>query len=124
LLLLKYPGVTSAAVFRLHDRDEVWIRFRCKNIDSLNSIAATSPKSNFSIRLGDPNGRLCGESKEAAGLPCDINIEDTESDTPTWPERFGVFIAADLERQQLITKQELSEYHGRWNARLFGCTYE
>jgi hypothetical protein len=123
LLLLRYPGVTSAVVFRLKDPERIGIRFRCQNIESLRSIAATTPGSNVSIRLSDPNMRICAESKEASGLPCDISIEDTETDIPIWPERFGVFIAADLERQELITKQELIEYHGQWNTRLIGCTY-
>jgi hypothetical protein len=118
MLLLKYPGVTSATVFRAPGADEVHIRFRCTEIKSLRAIAAASVWANVAITLGDPNGRLCGEPDVASDLPCDIAIPDSETKSPTHPERLGVYLSDDLEAQGLIDLELLQNLHARWNTRL------
>ena len=118
MLLLKYPGITSAVVFRDPDRNAVHIRFRCTDATSLRSIAACSVWANVVITLGDPNMSICAEPRGVTDLPCDIDIPDEESQVPTQPERFGVYISDDLETQGLISIESLQRLHSGWNTRL------
>jgi hypothetical protein len=117
-LLLTYPGVPSACAFRIQDRDEVRIRFRCTNADSLRAIAVAAVWSNVLITLGDPDSNICAEPPGARDLPCDIAIPDDETQPLTQSERFGVWLSEDLESQGLITLSELERLHLRWNTRL------
>ncbi len=117
-LLLKYPGVTSAVVFRVPDKNEIHIRFRCTDAASLRAIAASAVWANVVITLGNPNTSICAEPRGVTDLPCDVSIPDGEADTPTQPERFGVYISDNLEEQGLISLDESSRLHARWNTRL------
>lgn len=117
-LLLTYHGMESANVFRVPDRHEVWIRFRCSDASSIRSIAAESVWANLTITLGDPNTTRCGEPAGASGLPCDLQISDTETQSPTHVERFGVYISANLAESGLISKERLETLHSRWRTRL------
>lgn len=117
-LLLIYPGMSSAVVFRVPERDEVHIRIRCNDVKSLRALAALSVWANVSIRLGNPNMRLCAELEGVTDLPCDVSITDSETDVPTHPQRFGVYVSDDLERQGLITLDEMYRLHERWNTKL------
>ena len=117
-LLLTYHGMESASVFRVPDRHEVWIRFRCIDASSIRSIAAESVWANVTITLGDPNTTLCEESAGAPCLPCDLQIPDTETQSPTHVERFGVYISANLAENGLISKERLETLHSRWKTRL------
>ena len=117
-LLLTYSGVTSATVFSVSDRNEVVIRFRCTDINSLKSMAASSVWSNVLITVANPQTHICGEPEGVFDLPLEIVIPDIESDVPTHPERFGVYISANLADQGLITEEKLAELHIRWNTRL------
>lgn len=116
MLLLTYPGISSAVVFRIPDRHKVRIRFRCANATSLRSIAACSVWANVQITLGDPDTSICAEPEGVSDLPCDIEIPDEESEVPTQPERFGVYLSDDLEAQGLISAETLQRLHSGWNA--------
>ncbi len=118
MLLLKYSGVTSANVFRVPGANEVHVRFRCTEINSLRAIAVASVWANVAITLGDPNGRICGEPDVASDLPCDIAIPDSAATSPTHPERLGVYLSENLEAQGLIDLELLKSLHARWNTRL------
>jgi hypothetical protein len=74
--------------------------------------------ANVNIELGDPDGRICEERQESQDLPCDITISDEETELPTQPQRFGVWLAADLERKGLISTEECDRLHSGWNTRL------
>jgi hypothetical protein len=117
-LLLTYPGMESAVVFRVPDKHEVWIRFRCSDASSIRSIAAESVWANLAITLGDPNTAICAEPAGVSGLPCDLEISDTETQSPTHVERFGVYISVDLAERGLISKDKLETLHARWKTRL------
>jgi hypothetical protein len=117
-LLLTYPGMESAVVFRVPDKHEVWIRFRCSEVESIRSIAAESVWANVPITLGNPNTAFCAEPDDVSGLPCDLKIPDTETEPPTQVERFGVYLSANLAEQGLISKDKLDSLHSMWNARL------
>ena len=117
-LLLTYPGMESAVVFRVLDKQEVWVRFRCSDASSIRSIAAESVWANLKITLGDPNTRICAEPAGVSGLPCDVEISDAETSSPTQVERFGVYLSANLARQGLISEDKLRTLHSRWNTRL------
>ena len=117
-LLLAYPGINSAVVFRVPNCNEVHIRFRCNDAESLRSIAAASVGANVALTLGDPNGRICAEPEGILDLPCDIVIPDNHSNIPTEPQLFGVYISEDLAGQGLITEDRLSQLHTGWNTNL------
>ena len=117
-LLLAYPGVNSAVVFRVPNCDEVHMRFRCNDAESLRSIAAASVWANVEITLGDPNCRICAEPEGVLDLPCDIEIPDNHSEIPTESQLFGVYISADLADQGLITEDRLTQLHTGWNTQL------
>lgn len=117
-LLLTYPGINSAVVFRVQTCDEVHIRFRCNDAESLRSIAASTVWSNVVITLGNPNTSICAEPDGVRDLPCDIEIPDNHSCVPTHPQRFGVYVSADLADQGLITERRLTQLHSGWNTRL------
>jgi hypothetical protein len=87
-------------------------------MNSLRTIAVASVWANVAITLGDPNGRSCAEPNVASDLPCDIAIPDSETKSPTHPERFGICLADDLETQCLIGLEMLERLHARWNTRL------
>jgi hypothetical protein len=123
-LLLTFPGITSAAVFLLHDTNEVRIRFRCTDVNSLRDIAVASVWSNNPIQLGDPDHPLCCEPDDSRDLPCDVVIPDNEYHVPTRPERFGVFLSVQLAQAGLMTNKELNALHVRWNTRLANIKYE
>lgn len=118
MLLLKYPGVTSAIVSRASGAADVQVRFRCANANSLRAIAVASVWANVGITVGDPNSRLCAEPDSASDLPFDISIPDSEATSPTHPERLGVYLSDDLEAQGLIDLELLKSLHARWNTRL------
>jgi len=122
-LLLTYPGMASAVVFRLPAKEAVHIRFRCTEEISIRSIAVESGWANVRILLGDPNRSMCVEPEDACALPCDITIPDTETQPPTHVERFGVYIAVNLAEKGLISEKRLQELHARWNTRLAGREY-
>ncbi|APZ91527.1 hypothetical protein Fuma_01115 [Fuerstiella marisgermanici] len=63
-LLLTYPGVTSAAVFSVPDRQQVHVRFRCNDATSLKSIAASTVWSTVLITIVNPKKESV-PSKEA-----------------------------------------------------------
>ena len=101
-LLLKFPGITSAVVFRPPDRPHVHVRFRCIDAASLKAIASCAAWANVTIVLRDPSSRICAEKEDSWDLPCDITIPDEETDLPTQPQVFGVWLADDLRRCLLI----------------------
>lgn len=117
-LLLVYPGISSAVVFRTPNSNTVHVRFRCVDARSLRSIAATSVRANVLITLGDPNSSICAESNDVYDLPCDIEIPDDNPDVPTYPQLFGVYISADLADQGLITEDKMTQLHTGWNTQL------
>lgn len=117
-LLLKYPGITSAVVFRTSDRPHVHVRFRCIDAASLKAIASCAAWANVTIVLSDPSSSICAEKEDSWDLPCDITIPDVETDLPTQPQQFGVWLARDLRHQGLISSEECQRLHSRWNARL------
>lgn len=117
-LLLTYPGMESAVVFHVPQKQEVWIRFRCSDASSIRSIACSSVWANVLVTLGDPNTSMCAEPHGVRELPCDIEIPDTETCCPTHVERFGVYISTSLADLGLITEGKLLQLHSRWNTRL------
>ena len=117
-LLLTYPGMESAIVFHVPQQAEVHVRFRCSDASSIRSIAAESVWANVAITLGDPNTTMCAEPDGVSQLPCDVEIPDNETHSPTHVERFGVYISANLADRGLISKEKLAKLHARWNTRL------
>ena len=117
-LLLQYPGITSAVVFRSSEPNRVHVRFRCVDADSLKSIASGAVFANVTIKLGDPDSRLCAEREESSDLPCDITIADRETEIPTQLQRFGAWVADDLKRKGLISTEECQRLHSGWNTKL------
>lgn len=121
-LLVKYTGITSAVVFQPQNGNSVGVRFRCIDAVSLTAIARCAVLANVSIKLGDPDSRICAEAENSADLPCDIVIPDQRifegTDVPTQPQLFGVFLADDLKRKVLISAEERQRLHAGWNTRL------
>lgn len=117
-LLLSYPGLDFALVFRSSRAPNVRVRFRCTNTQSLESIAQAAFWSNVRLTLGDPAGVLCGEDERAHGLPCDASIADADSDRPSAAEIFGVWLAEDLEERGVISEAVKQTLHKMWNASL------
>lgn len=122
-LFLAYPGITWAGVFPDRNRSKVHIRFRCTNVESLKAIAGASVWANVGITLGNPKTRICAEPQDTRDLACDITIPDSETRTPTQPERVGVFLSDDLERRGLISAERLKHLHSMWNTRLANRRY-
>ena len=114
-LLLRYPGITQAVVFRNPRQKSVHVRFRCVDATSLKSIASCAVWSNVTIKLGDPDSSLCAEREKSSDLPCDITIPDKETKIPTQPQRFGAWLADDLKCRRLISSEECQRLHSGWN---------
>ena len=117
-LLLKYPGITSAVVFRISESNRVRVRFRCADAASLKSIASCAVWANVTIKLGNPDTRICAEREQSSDLPCDITFVDNETEIPTQPQIFGVWLSNDLEHKGLISTEECQRLHSGWNTKL------
>jgi hypothetical protein len=117
-LLLKYPGITSAVVFRNPGENSVHVRFRCVDALSLKAIAYCAVGANVTIKLGDPDTGLCAERDASTDLPCDITIPDEETELPIQLQRFGAYLAAVLTGKGLVSAEESQRLQSGWNTRL------
>jgi hypothetical protein len=117
-LLQKYPGITSATAVRISEKNTVYVRFNCADIDSLKSIAWCGVWANVSIKLGDPDQRGFGKREDFSDLPCKISIRDEQDEIPTQSQQFGVWLSYELERRGLISTVECDRLHSGWNTKL------
>lgn len=116
-LLGMYPGVSSTAVF-ISDIGTVSIHFRCVDFESLKAVAECAVAANVSVCVGDPSTRLCYEDTDAGDCPFCIRIKDdcTNEEPPSVPEIFGVYLARDLKRRELIPPELSDALQSGWNA--------
>ncbi len=118
MLLMRYPGVSSARGFLSDNDGKVWIHFRCSELTSLKAISWCAVAANVLMTVGDPNGRLCYEAADATDLPFDMRIEDEDqtSTSPTASQIFGVFLARNLKKSRLLDGEVADRLQRGWNA--------
>jgi hypothetical protein len=118
MLLMHYPGVSSARGFLPDNDGKVWIRFRCNDFTSLKAISSCAVAANVLITVGDPDGHLCYESSNATDLPFDVQIEDEDptNTLPTASQIFGVFLARNLKKRGLVDSDVAGRLQRGWNA--------
>ena len=118
MLVMQYPGVSSAQAFTSGSDGKVWIHFRCGEFASLKAIASCAVAANVLITIGDPDGRLCYEMEGVTDLPFDIKIEDDDQPKtpPTASQIFGVFLAQDLKKSRLLDSEVAEQLQRGWNA--------
>ena len=118
MLLMQYPGVSSARGFTSGSDGKVWIHFRCSEFASLKAISSSAVAANVLITLGDPDSRLCCEAESVADLPFDVRIEDDNQPQtpPTDSQIFGVFLARNLKKRRLLDGEVADRLQRGWNA--------
>jgi hypothetical protein len=118
MLLMKYPGVSSAAGGTSEAGGKVWIRFRCGELESLKAIASCAVAANVLITIGDPETRCCYEAEGVTDLPFDMSIKDyRQPETPpTASQIFGVFLAWNLKEIRLIDSEFADQLLRGWHA--------
>jgi hypothetical protein len=117
-LLLTFPGVVTATLYRDGDLSVVDVRFRCTNLDSLKEIARSACWANVLISLHDYRTRFCGEPEPSEGLPCDLRIPDAVTESPTQTEILGVYLSEALWKMGLLSDEERNHLHILWNTSL------
>lgn len=117
LLLMKFPGVSSAAGF-LSDDETVSIHFRCADFESLKVIGSCAVAANVSVTLSNPNSRCCFEELEVEDCPFRIFIDDdcVSEGPPSTSQIFGVYLARSLKSRGLIEAAFSDRLQTGWNA--------
>ena len=118
MLLMQYPGVSSAQGLTSGGDGKVWIRFRCSDFASLKAISHCAIAANVLITVGDPDSRLCCEAEGVSDLPFDVMIEDDDQPKtpPTDSQVFGVFLARNLKKRRLLDGEIADRLQRGWNA--------
>ena len=114
MLLRTIPGVESAHVFRNAEKQTVGVRVRCVQIEACDVLAYCGMASNFPVNIREIDSRLCCETKEPTGLPCDLIFPDKSKKTPTASLWFGFFLAKRLYSRGLISDSLLDELERDW----------
>ena len=118
MLLMQYPGVSSARGFTSGNDGKVWIHFRCSEFASLKAISSCAVAANVVITVGNPDGHLCYEAESVTDLPFDLSIDDDQPKTPpTDAQIFGVFLARNLKKSRLLDGETSDQLQRGWNAR-------
>jgi hypothetical protein len=117
LLLMNFPGVSSAAGF-LGDDEAVSIYFRCADFESLKVIGSCAVAANVPVSLGDPKSRLCYEESEVEDCPFRVLIDDdrVNEGPPSTSQIFGVHLARSLKSRGLIEAEFSDRLQTGWNA--------
>lgn len=117
LLLMKYPGVSSAAGFAV-DVTTVSIHFRCSNFESLKAIGSCAVAANVPVSLWNPDSSLCYEEPGVEDCPFSVVVEDEclEDGPPSASQIFGVFLARDLKVRGIIEPEFSELLQSKWNS--------
>ena len=118
MLLMQYPGVSSARGFAADNDGKVWIHFRCREFASLKAISSCAVAANVLITVGNPDSRLCYEAEGVSDLPFDVEIDDHDQPEtpPTDSQIFGVFLARNLKKSRLLDGDVADQLQRGWNA--------
>lgn len=98
MLLMRYPGISSARGFQGRDCDEVSIFFRCEELTSLEEISFCAYVANVEVVVGVSSIRMGFEPEDVSGLQFIVKVAEDipPTDPSTRAEIFGVFLACGI----------------------------